>query len=164
MVSSCTWCHKHCCLLIFFFWIIRKYFLKPHFGNWNFWNVRNIQLSKNMDVFCDYPTEYENRCFSWEKCFMHVHHRNKCLSRKIADTHKIMTDTDMVFKPSAFWQLLAYLWRPVMGHKFLSNFLQRKHRWRWYKGSLIFARSWRYPDDRLFSRADWSTASRHPNK
>lgn len=32
---------------------------------------------------------------------------NKCLSRKIADTHKIMTDTDMVFKPSAFWQLLA---------------------------------------------------------
>lgn len=55
-----------------------------------------------MDVFCDYPTEYENRCFSWEKCFMHVHHRNKCLSRKIADTHKIMTDTDMVFKPTAF--------------------------------------------------------------
>ena len=68
--------------------------------------------------------------FQGGKYFMHVYLRNKCLSKKIADTHKIMTDTDKVSKLDAVWQLLAYLWKPVMGHKILSNFLQRKHRCR----------------------------------
>lgn len=51
-----------------------------------------------MDVFCDYFIEYENRCFSWEKCFMYVYYCNKCLFRKIVDIYKIMIDIDMVFK------------------------------------------------------------------
>lgn len=105
-------------------------FCAAYFKDLDSWKCEKYSIIKRYSWVLDDPHWMSEQVFQGGKYFMHVYLRNKCLSKKIADTHKIMTDTDKVSKLDAVWQLLAYLWKPVMGHKILSNFLQRKHRCR----------------------------------